>query len=118
MRVLLHPLFWGSVGLFLLHQLLQKAGIHHWLPDSYLDDLLCLPVVLTLALAFMRLVKGRPNYQLSFYMVSFAVLQVVVVFEFLLPRWSDTYHGDAWDVPVYIAGAAIWWFTVNRAPRK
>lgn len=118
MRALRHPVFIIAVILFITHQVVQKAGIAIPFLHSYLDDLLCMPVVLTLSLVFMRALKRKPGYRLKVPLVIFTVAYVAVFFEVLLPRMNARYHGDAWDLLAYLAGAALWWFTVNRETQK
>ena len=44
----LHPLFLGAAALFIAHQLSQKVwGLSLPWADSYLDPLLCMPLLLT-----------------------------------------------------------------------
>ncbi len=82
---------------------------------SYLDDLLAMPVILTLAVAVQRQwVYRRPDYTLSKIQVSFAVLYVSVLFEGILPVISPKYTRDGWDILAYIMGGFIFFRFINR----
>lgn len=107
-------LFVVSATAFLAHQLAQR-GWGWSLPwaDRYLDDLLCLPVVLGLATWAMRVVLQRPAYRLSAGQITFAWLSVTGVFELWLPRVRPDYTADVWDVPVYAAGGVLFWLAEN-----
>ena len=116
MRLLRHPLFLWSAALFALKYLLEHLRIFTWpLVHAYLDDLLALPVILTLVVAVQRQwVYRNPRYILSKFQVIFAVVYVAVLFEGLLPALSASYTRDAWDVVAYAVGAGIFYRFINR----
>src|SRR5688500_7428630 len=69
------------------HYALQKsAGIRLEFIDEYLDDLLCMPVVLSLAGAGMALAGFR--FRLSAGHIIFTVIYCSLMFEVLLPLVS------------------------------
>ena len=63
MRTLLHPVFFTSVILAVLNQLIERQGVFIPLVHSYLDDLLCFPIVLTVGLSAYRTII--PDYRLT-----------------------------------------------------
>jgi len=109
MKLLHQPLFILASTLFLFNQLAESQQIFLPYIHAYLDDLLCFPIVLTLILFFLRKIYQSPDYQLSTYQIAFAVLYFVVVFEGLLPHFSEDYTADVWDVVAYTFGAVIFW---------
>lgn len=116
MRLLRHPLFLVSAVLFGLKYTLEHLQIFTWpLVHAYLDDLLALPVILTLVVAVQRQwVYRNPQYILSKLQVTFAVVYVAVLFEGVLPALSAQYTRDLWDVVAYLLGAGIFYRFINR----
>jgi hypothetical protein len=105
-KPLLNPWFILSSGLFILHYFLQHSGIPFPLADAYLDDLLCMPVVLSIALAGMRFF--HKSYFLSHVQIIVTVIYCSLLFELALPFLSKTYTSDIMDVGLYVLGA--WFF--------
>ncbi|MEN0003224.1 MAG: hypothetical protein AAF798_03740 [Bacteroidota bacterium] len=105
-----HILFGVSLLLFLLHQVLQK-GLAISIPfiDSYLDPLLCMPILLYLWQWDRRLVWSiqRP---LSLSEIIGATIILSMLFEWLFPRWHSGFYADGWDVVGYFMGAAGYYF--------
>ncbi|MBF9141719.1 hypothetical protein [Hymenobacter properus] len=113
--VLCHPLFGASALLYSSIQL-NKRWLHWPLPawfTSYLSDVLCLPLVLSLALAAHQLVYGR-RATLPGTWVLAAWAGVALWFEALLPRWSARAVADPWDVLAYAAGAIVFHRWLNK----
>ena len=113
--VLRQPLFVGSVLLYGAYQL-NKRGLHRPLPEwltSYLSDVLCLPVILSLALAAHQALYGR-RATLPGAWVLAAWATMALWFEVLLPRWSARAVADPVDVLAYAAGALLFQRWLNR----
>ena len=105
-RTLSNPVFLICVGLAIVNQLIEKGfGIFIPIIHSYLDDVLCFPIVLTLGLGVYRF--RWPNYQLSVYHIWPVVLIYSVYFEWYLPLESTVYTADLLDVFMYVMGALI-----------
>lgn len=113
-KTLLNPVFLSCVFLAIGNQVLEKGfGIFIPLVHSYLDDLLCFPIVLTLGLAVYRLFK--PDYRLSL-MHMLPVLAVYsIYFEWYLPQTSTVYTADVLDIAVYCLGVWIFHRFINRS---
>jgi hypothetical protein len=115
LAVLRHPLFLGSTLLYGSCQL-NKRWLHWPLPTwltSYLSDVLCLPVMLSLALAAHQLLYGR-RATLPGSWVLAAWATVALWFEGLLPLWSAQAVADPWDVLAYAAGALAFHRWLNK----
>ncbi len=113
--LLWHPLFLGSAGLFWLEWGLSRAGIYVPYLHAYLADLLCLPVVLTLVLAFRRyVVLGQPTHCLSAGQITLAIIYCSLFFEVWMPRLSERYTGDWRDVLAYALGGLAFARWLNR----
>ncbi|MBU6120571.1 hypothetical protein [Hymenobacter siberiensis] len=116
--MLRHPLFLGSALLYGGYQL-NKHWLHLALPAglaSYLNDVLFLPLMLSLALAAHQTVYGR-GATLPGTWVLAAWAGVALWFEGLLPLWSAQAVADPADVLAYAAGALIFQLWMNKRVR-
>jgi len=113
-----HPLFVGAVLAYGGSQL-NRRWLHWPLPaplTSYLGDALCLPILLSLALALHRALICRTGTLPGTWVLG-AWLAVSVWFEGLLPRWSAQATADPLDVLAYGLGALAFHRWFNRPPR-
>lgn len=110
------PVFVVCCLLFVLHQLLQKAfKVSIPFVDQYLDNLLAMPIILTLLLAERQyLFKRGKQYRLPLLDVMLGTLFVAFVSEVLFPKLSDAFTGDWLDLVFYAIGSVIFYFTINR----
>ena len=115
MQLFLSPFFITCSTLFVLHQALQFAfGIYIPLAHAYLDNLLAMPIILTLLLAERKYVfKRGAHYQLSFAEVMIATVYVSVVSEFLLPLLSARFVYDPVDFIFYFLGMGLYLFSLH-----
>ncbi len=114
MRTLQQPVFILCVALFAINQLLEWRGVYLQPINFYLDDLLCMPVVLTIVLAGERLYFGDNGFILPVKYVAVAVVLFSLWFEVVLPLFSATYTSDILDVLFYSLGAILFLATINR----
>ncbi|MBU1073259.1 hypothetical protein KKG45_08425, partial [bacterium] len=97
------------------HQVAQGTGRSWPWADAWLDDLLCLPLVLSLALALHRRLRVRDaRYVLPAAQVAAAWLFVCVVFEVALPALDAGFTADPLDAAAYAAGALLFQLSLNR----
>ncbi|MBK6642010.1 MAG: hypothetical protein IPG39_12690 [Bacteroidetes bacterium] len=113
MKLLTHPLFIGSVVLFVLNQLMEHSGIFVPLIYSYLDDLLFMPIVLTLSLLLQRRILGW-KYRLNTIHLLFGFVYVSVVMEAVLPLMNDRFISDPFDVLMYGFGIILFQMLLNK----
>ncbi|MFT4781724.1 MAG: hypothetical protein ACJAZK_002633 [Psychroserpens sp.] len=85
-----------------------------WLPIKlpscvvfYLNDLLCMPIVLSVCLAMVRLYKKANNLYAPIAIVYGLTFFYTVYFEWVLPQINERYTGDLIDICLYFAGATI-----------
>ncbi|OAV44197.1 hypothetical protein [Lewinella sp. 4G2] len=110
------PVFWVCVGLFLVHQLLQKGlGIDVPFFHAYLDPFLSIPVMLGLLTVERRYLFDRGRLTVLETVISTVFL--AVIFEFFFPRWSDAFTADPYDYIAYGLGGLVFYFFVNPRPR-
>lgn len=114
MSTLKHPLFLVLAALTISNEIIERAGFSIPFVNSYLDDLACLPVVLTLALAFLRSFFTSPGYSLSKIQIAIAVIYISVVFEWILPSVSSRYTRDYADIIMYVTGAVLFGRYINK----
>ncbi len=119
MSVLRSPLFIICLVLFIIHQVLQKVyGQHYPLIDNYLDNLLAMPVILSLFLAErIALFKKGKNYRLPPTDIIIATLYIILITEIFFPLLSNKYSADWADVIFYCLGSVLFYFTINKAVR-
>lgn len=116
MQVLKSPVFIISLVLFIIHQIMQKIlDIHFSLFDRYLDNLLAMPIILTLLMIERRYLLGRKHtYSLSLLEIFIATVFIIVVAEIAFPLLSRDFTTDWWDVLFYALGSTIFYLTVNQ----
>lgn len=102
-KTLTHPLFLISVVLALVNRLFEMSGVYLPLIHSYLDDLLCFPIVLTVGLAAYRFFW--PYYRLTGWHIWSVVVVYSIYFEAYLPTISSVYTRDVVDILMYVVGA-------------
>ncbi len=119
MSILRSPVFIICLLLFIIHQLLQKVyGQHFPLVDNYLDNVLAMPVILTLFLAErMVLFKKKRNYRLPAADVIIATGYIILITEIIFPLLSNKYSADWADVIFYSMGSILFYFTINKTGR-
>lgn len=121
MRVVRNPFFYIPALLFVLNQILEKAaGIFLPLVHSYLDDLLAMPVILGVTLQIYQFIHpSKDCFHFRKRHVLVAFIYVSLVFEVILPRFSDVYTADLFDVLCYAVGSGVFYRFINRSlPRE
>ncbi|MBP9150766.1 MAG: hypothetical protein KBF73_00640 [Flavobacteriales bacterium] len=111
-RTLTNPVFLTCLLLASINQISEKGfGVFVPMIHSYLDDLLCFPIVLTLGLAAYR--WHWPNYRLTLWHMLPVFLVYSFYFEVYLPKTSSNYTSDFVDVLMYLCGLAIFGYFIN-----
>ncbi len=104
-----------SLAAWLLAHLAPWHGAARLLATGRVDDLVCLPLLLTMVTVVQRSLPGRgPGWRLPWPHTVAAAGLVAAVFEGLLPRLSARYTGDPWDAACYFAGAVLYGIVVGR----
>lgn len=102
------------LGLFVLLRLGEASGTAPGWARSYLDDALCLPLVLTGVLAVHRLGSRDPRWCLPLSHGLLALGLYGLLFEVLLPRIGGSAVADPVDLVMYAAGLAFFQLLINR----
>lgn len=98
------------MAVFFLIRLGETLGVAPGWARGYVDDFLCLPLVLSLALMAQRL-GGCPVLPLSHGLGALGVF--TVFFEGVLPRSGSGAVADPLDVLMYLAGFLVFQFCLN-----
>jgi len=114
MKLLHNSLFWVILSLYLVNRyLLTVLGLAQY-KIPYLNDVLCLPVVLTLALwLHQKLFPQNCRHRLNAAQVIFVVLYFAIFFEGILPIISARYTRDYLDILAYALGGLAYYFLFN-----
>ena len=107
-----HPLFLFSLTLLILHQLWQPLYPIWWI-DAYLDDLLCMPIVLTILLFEWQFIL-KTDYQFSWFEVCCITLFIGVFYEEILPQFNADFTADRLDYLFYGLGSLGFYLFYNE----
>ncbi len=103
-----YPLLRFLLALYVVHLVLKFGQVPVPLFFShYFADLLCMPLLLSSAVLFMRWLKADAGLYLSGAMILVATLYVSLVFEYVLPLFFQRYTADVWDVGMYGVGGGL-----------
>lgn len=74
---------------------------------SYVNDFLVVPIVATVALHAVWLLRKDRSIRLNIFSIFTVVLIFSIAFEYYLPKVIEYYVSDLWDVACYAAGGII-----------
>jgi hypothetical protein len=99
-----------SVIIFLIIQSLKYVSRiqSNWV-FHHLNDFLTIPIVATVCLQGVWLVKKDYSIRITFFTIFSLVILFSVAFEYYLPKQSDRYIADIWDVVCYLLGGIIFY---------
>ena len=84
--------------------------------DNYVNDFLCLPIVLGGTSFVIRCLKKDDKYRFSFAFIIFMASYYSFYFEHYLPKDNPRYTGDWIDVLLYFSGA-LTFFLYKKTPK-
>jgi hypothetical protein len=118
MKILLSPVFLVCCLLFVAHQVARFVlDVYIPLVSDYADPLLAIPIILTLLLwERVHLFRWKGYTRLSSLEVIGATLLVICIAELVFPYFSNEFTADPLDVVFFLAGAALFYFTINPKP--
>jgi len=100
------PLIWlifaVATAVYILQQL--NVALPH-LINNYLNNLLCMPVVLTLCLVVLQFIKKNYSLTIPIFVIASITLYYIIYFEWFLPKINERYTADPIDAFLYIIGA-------------
>ena len=77
--------------------------------DSYFDDFLVVPIVLTFSL-FLQQLWVNPLLIFSKWQVVSVIIYFGILFEFILPKFMEAYTSDLFDIIAYLLGGITFYF--------
>lgn len=115
-----HPLVWGFALLFVINQFIERClGIFIPYVHAYLDDVLCMPVVLGIAMQVIQWIHPlKQQYYLSVWHLMWALIYFSILFELVLPCFSPLYTADWLDVFCYAAGTLLYYAMIIHPLRQ
>ncbi len=86
--------------------LLQQFGFQ--LPElinNYYNNLLCIPLVLTICLIVLQFIKKNNKLTIPIFAITSMTLYYILYFEWYLPKVNERYTSDPIDSVLYVIGA-------------
>lgn len=80
----------------------------------HLNDFLTIPIVATICLHGVWLLKKDYTIRLNIFTISSLVVLYSIAFEYYLPQQSYRYTGDIWDVVCYFLGGIVFYFLQKK----
>lgn len=111
----LNGTFYLFTIIFLILQVLLYLGtqLPNWVV-SYVNDFLCMPIVLTICLKVVHLVKKDEQIRLSLFSIFSLTTFYAIYFEVYLPKVEPRYTADVLDVVMYFLGGTLFYFLQYR----
>ena len=110
--------FWVFSIIALSVYSLQKFSIPiPYLFQNYLNDLLCIPIVLKVCQYVIRYIKSDKKIHLSFIQILTVCLGYALYFEWYLPLHNPRYTADGIDILMYFIGGIFFYF-IERYSNK
>lgn len=110
MTILKHPIFYSTLLLAVAIYVAQHLNVPlpNWM-TFYINDFLCMPIVLSFCLVFIRAIKKTETLYVPLYAVIILTTYYTVFFEWLMPQISNRYTFDIIDIGLYFIGAFLFY---------
>lgn len=115
MKTLLNK--WFLIGCFtwLITLIARKTGHPIAYFNGYIGDAFAVPVIANISLWFQRVFIIRNNYYvLAKWHVIFIFFYLTILFEVVLPFFSNIYTADIFDVFLYLFGSFFFYLIMNK----
>ncbi len=89
-----------------------------WFANNYLNDLLCMPIVLKICQYAVRYIKKDKHITIPIKISFVLTMLYALYFELLLPKFSDRYTGDVIDILLYFIGLLFFLWIENQPKAK
>lgn len=108
MKILKHPIFYISMLVAFAIYIAQKfvLPVPNWV-YFYVNDFLCMPIVLSLCLATIRIIKRTESLYVPLLIVLILTTYFTLYFEWLMPKLNTRYTFDKFDIVLYYLGALL-----------
>lgn len=88
------------------------------LVNNYLNDLLCIPLVLGALIFIIRKIKHDPKFKLPLGFIFILSSYYAVYFEYYLPKINSRYTSDWIDVVLYFFGGILFYLFQRVRDKK
>ena len=93
------------IGVAVTIYTLQKTAVTlPYFINNYINDILCIPIVLKFSQIIIRYIKSDKQLQLPIVLQITVTVLYALFFEFFVPKWNVRYTADWWDVTAYFMG--------------
>lgn len=115
MNILKHPIFYSILLLAVAIYVAQHLNLPlpNWM-FFYINDFLCMPIVLSLCLVAIRAIKKSKTLYVPLFHVMTLTLYFTVFFEWIMPPISTRYTFDIIDIGLYFLGALMFYMFQMR----
>jgi hypothetical protein len=106
--------------LALMIYLMQRTNVHlpFWI-DFYVNDFLCMPIVLGYITLLFRWLKNDDSFIFSPGFILLMACYYSFYFEYYLPKNNSRYTADLIDVFLYLLGGALfYWISLKSKSSK
>lgn len=86
--------------------------------NNYLNDFLIIPIVLSLSLLVLRLIRKDSSFTISIAIILYVFFFYSVFFEYYMPKISTRYTSDIVDVLMYFFGSVWFWILQKKNRNK
>lgn len=88
------------------------------LVNNYLNDLLCIPLVLGALIFIIRKIKHDPKFKLPLGFIFILSSYYAIYFEYYLPKINSRYTSDWIDVVLYFLGGILFYLFQRVRDKK
>ena len=106
-------LFAVFIFLSILSLLYFKVNLPEWV-TSYGNDFLCMPIVFSICLKAVHLIKKDQSIRLDLVTIITLTTFYAVYFEWYLPKVEPRYTADWLDVVMYFTGALLFYYLQSQ----
>ena len=115
MKKIYFLLFFIALSIYICQQ--TTIPLPRWI-NHYVNDFLCIPLVLGGIVFILRKWKKDPQFSIPFPTIVVVVLLYALYFEYYLPQHNPRYTADVWDVVLYALGGLFFYYIEKSVPRK
>ncbi|MCX7551514.1 hypothetical protein [Xanthomarina sp. F2636L] len=115
MKILKNPILitFCLIALFIYGANRLALPLPNWI-YFYVNDFLCMPIVLSISLAVLRFFKKTDNIYVPLSIILIMTTYYAFYFEWLMPQLNMRYTGDVIDVFLYFMGAVLFYLFQKR----
>lgn len=114
-KILYGLMFFIAISIYVLQRFEIPLPL---LVNNYLNDLLCMPLVLGALTFLIRRLKKDPFFKFPLFFVLFMAAFYAVYFEYYLPKVNLRYTADWIDVALYFTGSIGFYLFSRKAYGK